>query len=71
MDNFIINKDSKTCILTVTPENGNKIIIDGDYFEIVANYSNIRITSNPESIIELIKEITENKFDIILANPPF
>ncbi len=59
MDNFIINKDSKTCILTVIPENGNGIIIDGDYFEIVANYSNIRIASNSESIIELIKEITE------------
>ena len=51
MDNFIINKDSKTCILTVIPENGNGIIIDGDYFEIVANYSNIRITSNSESLL--------------------
>ena len=61
MDNFIINKDSKTCILTVIPENGNGIIIDGDYFEIVANYSNIRITSNSESLIkEITKKVTED-----------
>lgn len=66
MDSFIINKDSKTCILTVIPEHGNKIIIDGDYFEIVANYYNIRITSNSESIIELIKEITEKVTEDIM-----
>ena len=59
MDNFIINKDSKTCILTVIPENGNGIII-------VANYSNIRITSNSESIIELIKEITKKVTEDIM-----
>lgn len=59
MDNFIINKDSKTCILTVIPENGNKIIIDGDYFDITVNPSAIRIASNSKSLSKLIAEIKE------------
>lgn len=68
MDDVIITEDSKTCILTVVPENGNGIIIDGDYFEIVANYSNIRISSNSESIIKLIEEIKEKVTEDIMIH---
>ena len=34
MDNVVITEDSKNCVLSIVFENGNKITIEDDYFDI-------------------------------------
>ena len=57
MDNVVITEDSKNCVLSIVFENGNKITIEDDYFDITVNPSAIRIASN--SLSKLIAEIKE------------
>lgn len=59
MDNVVITEDSKNCVLSIAFENGNKITIEDDYFDITVNPSAIRISSNSKSLSKLIAEIKE------------
>lgn len=59
MDNVVITEDSKNCVLSIVFENGNKITIEDDYFDIKVNPSVIRIASNSKSLSKLIAEIKE------------
>lgn len=59
MDNVVITEDSKNCVLSIVFENGNKITIKDDYFDITVNPSAIRIASNSKSLSKLIAEIKE------------
>lgn len=59
MDNVVITEDSKNCVLSIVFENGNKITIEDDYFDITVNPSVIRIASNSKSLSKLIAEIKE------------
>jgi hypothetical protein len=59
MDNAVITEDSKNCVLSIVFENGNKITIEDDYFDITVNPSAIRISSNSKSLSKLIAEIKE------------
>lgn len=59
MDNVAITEDSKNCVLSIVFENGNKITIEDDYFDITVNTSAIRIASNSKSLSKLIAEIKE------------
>lgn len=59
MDNVVITEDSKNCVLFIVFENGNKITIEDDYFDIKVIPSVIRIASNSKSLSKLIAEIKE------------
>lgn len=59
MDNVVITEDSKNCVFSIVFENGNKITIEDDYFDITVNSSAIRIASNSKSLSKLIAEIKE------------
>lgn len=67
MDNVVITEDSKNCVLSIVFENGNKITIEDDYFDITVNPSAIRMASNSKSLSKLIAEIKKKLQKIFMS----